>query len=684
MLICPKCHKEQEDGAKFCDACGAQIFETVFCPNCGEKTSTEFAFCEQCGASIQEDVTVKTASEEHVSKKKIIGEVGKLPKKLLVGVGIAVVVVLAAVFIRKLFTGESSRNYCLYLKDGAIVYDDFSENGAFELTSLGIDNVSNSEFERDDGWWISPYIEFSENGKYVFYPDIVDRPDDEVDGVTIYCRNINKPNEEPVKIDSEVMHYEINNDGTQVIYIKEDGGLYSHDLENKEKIASEVKQDYTANDCKKIGFLKSNGGYYVYSDGNEIEKIASDIEMILHVSEDLSVLYYRKEGGLYRWAEGEEDVTKISSDVAVVDKIYDSGEIYYTKEETAEVKLTDYVVDDMADADAAMNEPESPDYPSGWDYDTEEAYNAAVEQYETAYNAYETAYAAYTAKTERDALRETLQESTFEKSVYTLYYYDGEESVVITDALKKEDDYLFLAAQNSPAIVYQEYNQAEVTKVKLSEISSGDEVEELVRAALYASAATYLAVGEQISVLEQTDIQKVIFSADEKSLYFVDDVSDEDHGNLYKAAITDKAVQEPELVDSGVYCDRSYVWGWGLNVVENPLVYFKNYDSEKSRGDLWINGKEIDYDVALSFTIKDGSVYYCSDWNDEKNCGTLKIYANEKTIKVADDVDDWRFNEDDILYLYDYSQNSQSGTLRLYKNGKSEKIADDVTNMIYY
>lgn len=672
MLICPKCNKEQEDGAKFCDACGAQIFETVFCPNCGEKTSTEFAFCEQCGASIQEDVTVKTGTAEEEPKKKGFGEFGKLPKKLLLGVGgaIALVAVLIIVFVSKIFTGGGNQEYCLYLKGGEIVYDDFSEDGAFELTSRMLDNVSDSEIEPDDGYYISNYVRFSENGKIVFYPD---RLDDESEGFTIYCRNINKPNEEPIKIDSEITQYVINKDGTQVIYLKEEGGLYSHDLKEKEKIASEVTEFYSANDCKKIGFLKSNGGYYIYSEGGESVKIANDVESIRYTSEDLSAVYYEKEEGLYKQVEGEDDVTKISSDVFTVEQIYDSGEVYYTKEETVEIKLSDYVVDDIADADAVMTEPEYPDSPSWWDYDTDEAYDAAVEQYETAYEAYEASYDAYNAKLQRDELRETLQESIFEQSVYTLYYFDGEESVVLTDALT---DYYLPCTQDNPAIAYEEYNQVETTKVKLSEITNAYEVEELVKAAMYSSAERYIAVGEKTSVLEQTDAQQIQFSADGKALYFLDDVSDEGRGDLYKAIITDASVQKPELIDDDV--DNTAIYD-----LNNAIAYFKNFDDEKYRGDLWIDGKEIDYDVyCYSISIQDGTVYYYSDWNAEKEYGTLKKYANEKTTKIADDVYSWRLNEGNILYLYDYSWNSNSGTLYIYKNGDSEKISDDVTCII--
>ena len=55
MITCPKRGKELEDGTKFCDNCGTQIFEVVFCPNCVEQTSSEFAFCQRCGAPLAEN-----------------------------------------------------------------------------------------------------------------------------------------------------------------------------------------------------------------------------------------------------------------------------------------------------------------------------------------------------------------------------------------------------------------------------------------------------------------------------------------------------------------------------------------------------------------------------------------------------------------------------------------------------
>ena len=53
MIKCPKCNKELSDDTKFCDGCGAQIFETIFCPNCGKQMPADTKFCGECGSKIE-------------------------------------------------------------------------------------------------------------------------------------------------------------------------------------------------------------------------------------------------------------------------------------------------------------------------------------------------------------------------------------------------------------------------------------------------------------------------------------------------------------------------------------------------------------------------------------------------------------------------------------------------------
>lgn len=116
MITCPKCNKELSDDTKFCDSCGAKIYETIFCPNCGERTSTEFAFCQNCGTAIaenpakeqpavttvEEQPAITTVEEQPVAATvneqpvAAAAEEKKIPKKAIMygGIGVAVVAVL--------------------------------------------------------------------------------------------------------------------------------------------------------------------------------------------------------------------------------------------------------------------------------------------------------------------------------------------------------------------------------------------------------------------------------------------------------------------------------------------------------------------------------------------------------------------------------------------------------------
>lgn len=297
--------------------------------------------------------------------------------------------------------------------------------------------------------------------------------------------------------------------------------------------------------------------------------------------------------------------------------------------------------------------------------------------YEDAWDEYDDASDLYYEKELRDELRESLQDSTIDVEVYSLYYYDGKESVALSKNLTSNSYYLSYA-QDSPVIMYKEYNQDTSAGVKLSEIESTYEVENLVRENLESTAISYVAIGEQTSMLEQKNATQIQFSSDGKELFYVEDLADdEESGDLYKANISEKGVQKPEFVDEDVY---PYL----LRQVDNHLIYFKNYDSNNNRGDLWVDGKEVDSDVCgYKLYFNEGAIFYYSDWNEDKRNGTLKLYKKDKTTKIADDVYSCMLKEDSILYLHDFSWNSYTGSLFRYENGNSEKISDDVNCIIF-
>lgn len=692
MSTCPKCNKQLEEGTKYCDTCGAQIFETIFCPNCGEQTSSEFAFCQKCGAAITEEAESPVdASKVTKGKRRFLQGI---PKKLLMFGGIGIIaLVIAVVAVFKLSDGGSKDSYGLYLKDGEIVYTDYSENGAFEITSRLVngETISSSELAGERAL-LGSFIAFSDDGKRIFYPD---RIEDNSNGITLYCRDINKPEKEPIKIDSEVTKYAINGDGTKVVYEKgAEGVLYIHDLTEKKKIASGVLFFAVSEDFSKIGYQDDENNFYIWYADKEAVKVASNVSSMQYMSPDFSTIYYVKDGGLYKQVEGNEEAEKIASDVSRVISILNSGEVYYTKAESTEVTLMDYVEDDMASSDADVTKPESPDYPEApdypywrWDYDSDEEYEAAKAQYEIDYEEYQTicdqmreeyntAYAAYEAKHDRDILRENLQDQKTESTEYTLYYYNGSEETVITDALVDEWEVTYV--RTKPVMVISVYNQSDIQKVKLSEISSYDEVSDLVDAALYSSSEKYVVVGSTMSILEQTDAKNIRLSSDGNIIYYLDDVSEGGVGDIYKATISDGQVGKPEMYDSDVSNSDVTI------TEDDSLVYYKNVDNEAYKGDLFINGQEIDYDVALwNITFWDDAVLYYTDWNAEKSYGTLKMYKDGTNTKIADDVSDVEItNNDDIVYLYDYSVKYYTGTLYLYNNGKPKKIDDDVVAII--
>ena len=668
MITCPGCGKMLPEGTQFCDSCGSKIFETIFCPNCGQKTSTEFAFCQSCRAPI-------TGSSDTTDVKK--KQKKPFPKKALLSGGIGAVAVLLLVFIASLFLrGSGDKPYALYLRDGEIFYSELSKKEPLEVTS----KLANGEYVTDAEMsyaasTLGSYITFSEDGKRIFYPD---RISGDSDGITLYCRNLKKPKQEPIRIDSDVMLYAVNEAGTCVTYLKGyDGILYQHNLEEKEKIASDVMSFRVSDDGKKIGYYNEDG-YYIWRAGKDTTKLASDISSLAYVSEDISTIYYIRDGGLYKQTDDGSDKIKIASDVSRVVKVYDSGEIYYTKAEDAQMELMDYVEDDMISTDSVMLEPERPEYPSYWDFDTSEEYEAAKNQYELTYKAYEQDYEAYREKVWRDRLREELTQMTMDQTSYLLYFYDGSEESLVTEGLTDEYDVSYAA--DSPVLSLSIYNQSEAPRIKLSNLEDTYQVYDLVQDALYSSSERYVAVKNELTVIDQIQAQAFRITPSGDALYFLDEVGEDGYGDLYKIEISSKGVGSPSLYDSDV--SNSYLYFVG----DDMLAYYKSVDESSRKGDLFLEQKEIDYDVYLysvSYSEETDSLLYYTDWNNERDYGTLKTSKNGKNTKIADDVHQFLALENgDILYLYDYSSNYYKGTLYLYRKGKAQKLDDDVVAII--
>lgn len=611
-MFCPYCKKEIEDDSLFCSFCGSRIEVTTekdkLCsekhPNYDEQKSTEFASTLRCGASKaekseEEPVTVLDTPETPKTKKQ-------LPHKAVMFGAIGAAVIAVLIIAISLFSGigKSKDNVVFYVKDQEIFFSDLKKDSeAWQLTSrlFDDDNIdeeelifssSSSSYEDIAGvsYYLGACTYVSEDGKYIFFPDKND--DDDYYGLKLYYREVDKPEEEAIKIDSEVWDYTVNTSATLVTYIKgEEGNLYQYKIgeDSKDKIASGVIDYWVSDDGDKIGYLNTEGSLYLKYTDKDKEKIASEVSSIEYLNDKITTAYYIKDDSLYKQVEGEDRV-KIASDVYSVIEIYDSGEIYYLKSEPEEPLLMD--------------------------------------------------------------------KGTIEQPVYSLCYFNGTEETVITDTFS----HLYEIATNAAVIAYEAYDQSHLE----SEI--------------------YIAVKDTATVVEQQeDATDFTINADGTIVYYIDNIPDDkDYGELYRIDITNGVIGKPEFYDSDVFCNKTIEFVNG-----SRLLYFKDckvVDRTYAAGEVYIDKVRVGTDVCIWSVVNYGDcdkVFYLTDWNDDKEYGTLKVYQGDKVTKIADDVYDYVVtNEGRALYLYDYSLSNHKGELREWNNGETRKIDDDVICII--
>lgn len=756
MLTCPNCHAELEEGSLYCDSCGAKVENLnsliEYCPHCGKQVNIEFDFCQYCGKSILQK------PEKHPKKSG-------LKKGLLFG-GIGAGVIIAASFlVFFLFTGNGNSHqetknehpetdYALYLKDYELFFTDLSKD-SWQLTSRLIDDIDkldhdylyrtsfnnylafHSYYQPTDG-----LLQISKDGNTIFFPDKINcgydgsfaiNEDPEYDNFSLYYKNIKKPDNDAIKIASDVTSYQLDKNTTIVTYSKNNNlSLHQYDIKKgiDQKIENNVYTYYVSDDGKKILYMTGNFDLYlVYPEKNK-EKIAGDISDITYVKDDLSTVYYFKDDILYKKEEGKDKV-RISSDIDTILSIYESGEVYYVKKSMETVPLMDYVKDDIILADASESIPvhsetsvkpavssvKIPDTKASvtsffWMDRYNSYYGQAVYPTEAAPAEEEAEEAAPAFYEEydlpsRQKLLEDLKNYKITLYYYTLCYYNGEEEITISDHVTTlSENY----ASNFPAIAFKAYDPSKFEKIKLSELSGTSDITSIynyafrsnnhyvegfnewvdplstdIQKALNRSAKDYIAINDNITEINRDTeyITPFIFSQNGKTIFYMDNVTEKRmEGDLYKITISGKELKKPELYDQDVYAFSMQF------ITDDKFLYFKEYDNYA--GDLYINKTRIDSDVAgdmLCYNEAADSLSYLTDLNINKSTFTLNIFQNGETEKIADDVYSFApLSKKGMLYISDYNKEYLYGDLYLYKNKKdrSTLIDDDVTDIVQF
>lgn len=196
MIKCPNCNMELEDDVKFCGNCGQKIEKAVVCQNCGQQNSADYAFCRNCGAPFSNIADVSAKPEKDALPKKPF----KLSKKAVTIGSVCIALVLVVVVILSALSGGGVSNYALYLKDNELYYTGISKIEPWQVTACLCEDVNvNSSFAS----LLGIYIQLCSDGK-LFY---IDKISGSSDGLSLYYRYVNKPEQEPVKIDSDIISY---------------------------------------------------------------------------------------------------------------------------------------------------------------------------------------------------------------------------------------------------------------------------------------------------------------------------------------------------------------------------------------------------------------------------------------------------------------------------------------------
>jgi hypothetical protein len=559
-------------------------------------------------------------------------------------------VVIAAVVAGLFLFGSSEEEHLLYLKDDELNMTGLNKIEPFQLTDGLYDSSG------DSGYYLYTYIQFSDDGKYMFYPESMSEYDD----MDLYCLNLKADNaskSSTVKIVTGVTDYKISTDGTRVFLHKNDK-LYFHNLKEKVKIDSDVYEFHINGDGTQLLYITNEDDLYIH-DMKSGESVKIDSNACLeHVTEDLAKIYYLKKDVLY-FKETGKDKVKVDSDVSGVISVFDSGGLYYVTSTDETVPLSDYVNDDMT-SDAVMTEPDYDDYTGtdSYGYSTFDS------------DAYYEAWDAYYEKQERDALREALKYNTYTLTKSSLYYFDGKEPV------KVADDYntYMTVGLDKAMLVYSKYESADMPTFNLSEITSYDDVQSALDMALTSSDSIFIAVGGKETALDVKSADNFRFNKAGTALYYLENASD-DLYDLYFLAISGDTAGAPELYDEEVSFD------YYIMSDSEAVVYFKDVDNENNSGDLYINKNYIDTDVCCYYMRPIAgdkvNLLYMVDFDNDDYIGTLKRYDGKKPVKIAEDVRDYVTNDKGMIaYLTNFDTDDFVGDAYLC-NGSKPKLIDE-------
>jgi len=541
-------------------------------------------------------------------KKKT--DIKKNPAVLAAVISVAVIaVVVAVIIIISGLGGKRNAANILYQKDNVIYSANLGTGKSEVITENAKIGNSESMIIAEDATYVNA------DGSLMIYTDKTETDDD---GFTLYMKEADANKGTASLIDGDISFYRISEDFSRLVYIKNSEGAFCiRDMEDggTETVCTGVKLFFTNKSCDRFIYLLENGVLYMKDDRSTPVKLSDNAD-IDFIDEELNTLYYKENGGLYlyKW-QGEKEL--IANDVFNLRAVTEKGEVYYISETEKVYSFYDFIDDDKKIEDEKLTEaPVEPKEPallpeldelngnlSREEYIAlivlyelgalgeeemaflEEYYALRMEEYEQSLAEYEKALKEYEKAEKRNALREELKETSFSKTYYVLYYFDGSESKIVTERAAKDadegeyiDDYLTEYIEK-PLIQYADHDEPG-GKIKLSTISSTDGLKERIEEFFPSLPNRKIALKGTEKKLDYNPwIFHTYFTEDMEYIYILGNSSYGEAGNLYRIEVMENDLGEMQKIETDLSYERFTLLG-------NDLIYLKD-------GCLYINRQKI-------------------------------------------------------------------------------------------
>ena len=568
---------------------------------------------------------------------------------------------------------------------GTSIYDvSFAQEEGLNLSLNTLDSISKMNF--------API--YNEDKKICIYIKNYDTKTKKYNLAIYFIKDNNK---NKVFEDVDINNIKVSKNFDKILYVKNNKNqkdLYCYDFNNEKLVVENISEFYANDEMNKIYFAANNEIYYtedilnnktLIATNSQIIKDENDIpfDKILNIN-NFNYIYYKKNTdknmcNLYKKYINKDDILIAENIHNNIIYFYNEDFIYFNKAEKEEIKVSEYVIDDIKDGSFYNTEPNINDYRSGFfgmftDYFS----------YYQARNAYDS-IKNYIDKNP-DTIKkynDQIEKGTFNDTCDRLYYYDGVNTNQISNhiikTIKKANTY-------KPYIYFESYadNNINTNKVKLSDIIKSNLTVNNYMKTIRNNQLTdkyiyHQSIGTKIENIcgNVEEIYKI-------KKYFVIKTRDGIYSGIYRLNLDMNKVCVAELFARVMTNEmKVYASPYSEDIVYSVSNGGNNAYIYRNQERIEDNGHK-DY-IYLSNDLQ--YVTFISNYDNVENIGLLKIHRNGK-IEIVDEnvlVSSIKTNASngELNYINEFDKINLCGKYIKYdKYGKRKTISKEVMNII--